>query len=204
MQGPIVEQLPSTKKICLTALMLGISVFLILIWRLDVPRSLFYDESLYVQPAKAFLAGVPDTNPEVPPLGKYLIAASVKVLGDNAYGWRIVSVCFGVTTIVGMFVWLYLLLHDYTLALTGALLTVLNNFVYVMSRVAKMDIFLVGFLMCGLVAFTAVLEIDALTVRARRFLMFFSGAMFGLAAACKWNGIDTLGVVAIWQRACSA
>lgn len=184
-------------KVYLTALLLGVAALMSFSWHLNVPRSPFYDEILYVDAAKAFLAGAPDTNPEIPPLGKYLIAAGIKVFGDNAYGWRAVGACFGAGTVVAVSVWLYLLLNDYGLALAGALLAVLNNFVYVMSRVAMMDIFLVGFLLWGLVAFTMVLELDNLRVMGRRILIAFAGAMFGLASACKWNGIDTLGVVAL-------
>jgi dolichyl-phosphate-mannose-protein mannosyltransferase len=186
---------PPPAKIYLTAFVLGVAVLTSFAFRLNAPRSLFYDEVLYVDAAKAFLAGAPDTNPEIPPLGKYLIAAGIRLFGDNPYGWRAVSLCFGAGTVVAVFLWLYLLLHDYGLALAGALLAILNNFLYVMSRVAMMDIFLVGFLLWGLVAFTTVLDLDELPGTIRRILMAFAGTMFGLASACKWNGIDTLGIV---------
>jgi dolichyl-phosphate-mannose--protein O-mannosyl transferase len=76
-----------------------------------------------------------------------------------------------------------------------------NNFVYVMSRVAMMDIFLIGFLIWGLVAFTAVLQVNSLTTRKRRALLGFAGVMFGFACACKWNGVDTLGIVVLISSA---
>jgi dolichyl-phosphate-mannose-protein mannosyltransferase len=60
-----------------------------------------------------------------------------------------------------------------------------------------MDVFLVMFIMWGLVAFTAALELKGLGAMARRFVFGFAGTMFGLACACKWNGVDTLGIVVL-------
>jgi dolichyl-phosphate-mannose-protein mannosyltransferase len=147
-----------------------------------------------VDAANAFLAHAPNPNPEAPPLGKLLIAASIKGLGNNAWGWRSIGAVFGSLTLVGIFLWAEMLLHDYALALTAVVLTLLNNFLYVMSRVAMMDIFLVGFLIWGLVAFTAALDLESVSTNKRRVLLCLSGISFGLACACKWNGIDTLGV----------
>ena len=183
----------------LTALVLGVAALTIFLWRITVPPSVFYDESQYVDSANAFLAATANPNPEAPPLGKLLIAAGIRIFGNNALGWRVAGAFFGALTLVGVFLWVHLLLHDYSLALTAAVLTFFNNFLYVMSRVAMMDIFLVGFLICGLGAFTAALEIDRLGAAKRRSLLVVAGAMFGFACACKWNGIDTLGIVILFS-----
>jgi dolichyl-phosphate-mannose-protein mannosyltransferase len=188
------ERERESRRTWLTALALAVAALTIFLWGINKPQSVFYDEVIYVDSAKAFLAGGA-TNAEVPPLGKLLIAAGIKTFGDNALGWRVMGSFFGALTIAGVFVWVYLLVHDYALASTAAILALLNNFLYVMSRVAMMDIFLVGFLIWGLVAFTMLLEMDELSVTQRQMLLAASGAMFGFACACKWNGVDTLGVV---------
>ena len=64
-----------------------------------------------------------------------------------------------------------------------------------MSRVAMLDVFLEMFLIWGLVAFSAALELN-LTVAKRRILLCLAGVMWGLAGACKWSAVDTL-VVAV-------
>jgi dolichyl-phosphate-mannose--protein O-mannosyl transferase len=179
----------------LTALVLGVVALTTFLWRINVPSSPFYDEIQYLNSARAFLSETSNPNPEAPPLGKLLIAAGIKIFGDNPVGWRAMSAIFGALTLGGMFFWVYLLLRDYALALTAATLALFNNFLYVMSRVAMMDIFLVTFLVLGLVAFTGVLEIHSLTAAKRRSLLASAGTLFGFAIACKWNGVDTLGIV---------
>jgi dolichyl-phosphate-mannose-protein mannosyltransferase len=182
------------RKIQLTAILLGFASTAFFLWRISDPPSFLYDEPQYVLSAKALLSAAPNPNPEAPPLGKLTVAAGVKAFGDNPLGWRSMSALFGALTLVGVFLLAYVLLRDYSLALTAALLTLLNNFLFVMSRVAMMDIFLVAFLVWGLLGYTAVLTLDDLSAGKRRAMLAFSGAMFGFACACKWNGVDTLGI----------
>jgi len=184
-----------SSKVWMTALVLGVAALALFLWRITVPDHPFYDEIQYVAAARAFLAHSGNPNPEAPPLGKLLLALGIKLFGDHPLGWRIMGAAFGSLTLVGVFLWAQLLLRDYALSLTAALLTLFNNFLYVMSRVAMMDVFLVALLIWGLVAFTAVLEVDSLSVTKRRGLLAFAGVLFGLACACKWNGVDTFGIV---------
>lgn len=185
----------------LMAVVLGFVALTIFLLGINKRKHPFYDEVQYVDSAKAFLAEAPNSNPEAPPLGKLLVAAGIRMFGDNAFGWRAIGASFGALTVVGVFFWVNVLLHDRGLALTAAILALFNNFLYVMSRVAMMDIFLVGFLIWGLVAFTIVLELDDLGVTKRRILLAAAGILFGFACACKWNGADTLGVVTILSAA---
>ena len=182
-------------RVWITALTVGVIALALFLVGISKPSSTFYDEFQYVSSARAFLAGASNPNPEAPPLGKLLIAVGIKALGDNPWGWRIAGSVCGALTLVAIFLWTHLLLHDYVLALTACTLTLFNNFLFVMSRVAMMDVFLVMFIMWGLVAFTAVLEWKGLSAMTRRFILGFAGTMFGLACGCKWNGIDTLGIV---------
>jgi dolichyl-phosphate-mannose-protein mannosyltransferase len=62
-----------------------------------------------------------------------------------------------------------------------------------MSRIATVDVFLLFFLIWSLVAYTAALTLD-IGAGMRRVLFCLSGVLLGLAGACKWNAIDTLGV----------
>ena len=184
-------------RTALTAASLFLSSLILFLWKLDNPPALYYDEPQYVSAANAFLAGTPNPNPEAPPMGKLLIAVGIRAFGDNAWGWRAIGAVFGSLSLAGVFLWAELLLHDYALSLTAVVLTLLNNFLYVMSRVAMMDIFLVGFLIWGLVGFTAALDLEEPSAAKRRLVLGFSGIAFGLACACKWNGVDALGLVLV-------
>jgi dolichyl-phosphate-mannose-protein mannosyltransferase len=158
------------------------------------PTRNYYDEPSYIASARAFLTDGPNPNPEAPPLGKLLIAVGIKLVGDNPLGWRTASAVCGSLTLVAVFYWTYLLSGSYPVACFSAALTLFNNFLFVMSRVAMMDAFLVFFLLWGLVAYTAALELDITTAK-RRLLLYSSGILLGLGAACKWNAVDTLAVL---------
>jgi dolichyl-phosphate-mannose-protein mannosyltransferase len=182
------------RKVRLTGLLLGCASLAFFLFGITDPTTFLYDEPQYVLSAKALLSEAPNPNPEAPPLGKLILAVGMKTFGYNPLGWRSMSALFGALTLVGVFLLAQVLLGDYALALTAALLTLLNNFLFVMSRLAMMDIFLVAFLMWGLLGYTAVLKLDNLSTRKRRGALAFSGTMFGFACACKWNGVDTLGI----------
>jgi len=172
-------------------LALGIVALTLFMAGIDKPATLVYDEFNYVSSAKAFLAGAPNPNPEHPPLAKLLIAAGIEAAGDNPIGWRTASAVCGALTLMAVFLWAYLLLRNYALALTAAGLTLFNNFLFVMSRVAMLELFLEMFLIWGLVAFSAALELN-LTIAKRRILLCLAGVMWGFAGACKWSAVDTL------------
>src|SRR5262249_53535755 len=144
-----------------------------------------------------FLDGGQDVSPQHPPLAKIMIALGVHLFGDNPFGWRFSSAICGTVTLVALFLWVYLLKRDYILALVAAGLSLFNNFLYVMSRVAMLDIFYFFFVMLGILAFTAAILMDDLTRRLRQLLIVCTGLMFGLGAACKWNSFFTLGAIGL-------
>lgn len=162
------------------------------------PSRLYFDETTYVVGGNAILHGVPDPSPVGPPLGKTLVAMGIAVAGDNSFGWRWPSALFGALTLVASFLMVYVLLDDHTLALTAAGLTFLNNFLFVFSRSAMMDIFLMAFAMWGVLAFIVALKYPGISKTRRRALLACSGALFGCAMGCKWNGVDELAVVLIF------
>jgi dolichyl-phosphate-mannose-protein mannosyltransferase len=194
---------PSTSKpsgrtpttIWLTALLVAVLGFLLFLPGISYPANAFFDELLYIRAGRALLAGGPDPSPYGPPLGKLILAAGIHLSGDTALGWRIFSAVFGALTLAGVFLLTELLLADYALALTSVAIALFNNFLYVLSRAAMMDIFLVTFALWGILAFIAALKVERLGPYARRGLLVASGALLGLACACKWNGIDELCVV---------
>ncbi|MHB8217809.1 MAG: phospholipid carrier-dependent glycosyltransferase [Candidatus Sulfotelmatobacter sp.] len=182
-------------RIASTGLVIGVlslSFFLLGIGRQSYP---VFDEYAYVSGARSLLSGTHDLNPEHPPLAKFLIAGGMKVAGDNPTGWRLAGAICGSLTLVAVFLWTYLLLQNYTLALTAAGLTLFNNFLFVMSRVAMLDVFYFAFVMWGIVAFTAALL--ETSVAKRRVLIVAAGATFGLGCACKWNAVVSLAAVAL-------
>ena len=159
---------------------------------------MYFDEPYFVPEARAFIQHKPNPAPDAPPLakpplGRLIIALGMEATGDNPFGWRIAGVTCGALTVVAVYLWAYLLLQDSSLATLAAGLALLNNFLFVMSRIATVDVFLLFFLMWSLVAYTAAITLDV-GAGLRRILFCSAGILVGLAGACKWNAIDTLGV----------
>jgi dolichyl-phosphate-mannose-protein mannosyltransferase len=186
-----------TVRMWLTASLLAVGSLVFFLAGITNARSKLFDEKAYIDSGNGILAGTQDPTGMVPPLGKLLVAAGIRLAGNNPLGWRLISAVSGALTLAAVFLLLELLLENYQLALVGALLALLNNFLYVMSRTAMVDIFLVVFALWGLVAYVAALKIENLTAAARRVLLACSGISFGFAVAAKWNGVDELVVVVL-------
>lgn len=158
------------------------------------PAQSYYDEGYYIPAARALLAGTPGPNNGSPPMGKLLIAQGIRVLGDNPLGWRVPGAIFGSLALVAVFLWTFLLTRDVSATAVAACLTLFNNFLFVMSRIAMLDVFLVCFIFWGLVAYTAALELE-ISATKRRILFYCAGISLGFATAVKLNGVDALAVL---------
>jgi len=184
-----------------TAIIFGLATLALLLAGLGTPKAMYFDEAYFVPEARAFIQGIPNPDPQAPPLakpplGKLIMAIGMKAAGDNPFGWRIAGALCGALTVVAVYLWVCLLIQDTGLAFLAAGLTLFNNFLFVMSRIATVDVFLMVFLMWSLVAYTTALVIDT-SAGKRRFLLCSAGVLVGLAGACKWNAIDTLAVFAL-------
>jgi dolichyl-phosphate-mannose-protein mannosyltransferase len=174
--------------------LLLLAAFLLrMLWLSQPEGALIFDEKYYVNAARVLLSIPPegvyedkapalDPNTEHPPLAKLLVAGSMRLFGDNAYGWRLPSVIVG-TASIGL---LYGIARRVGLgptpALVAAALLASDNLVFVHSRIFTLDIFLLGFLLLGAYWYLS----------GRPTL---AGVGFALAALCKING--TLGLLAI-------
>lgn len=175
---------------------IAVAIFLIahlaLLIGLTTPEKFVFDEVHYVPAARQMLAPVmsqPMLNPMHPPLAKELMAASIAAFGDNALGWRYPATLFGALAIVAIYLCGLALFSARGPAIAAALIAGLNQMLYVQARIAMLDIFALGF---GLLATAAFMHGFR---RERPQTMFAAaGALFGLAAACKWSGLFPLGV----------
>jgi dolichyl-phosphate-mannose-protein mannosyltransferase len=145
-------------------LVLGVTVATRLAW-LDRPdKSLVFDESYYVNAARRLLgwtvppgnpytdapAGL-DPNSEHPPLGKVLIAASMRVFGDDPLGWRFPSLVAGLVVVLAVFLLVRSTGHSPWLAVYAAGVASLDNLLLVHSRIATLDVLFLAPLLVGAV-----------------------------------------------------
>ncbi len=118
-------------------------------------------------------------NTEHPPLGKYLIALSIALLGDHPLHWRIPSVASGVL----MILLLYYLALDVSgsrwIALLASSLAVIDPLFKALGSIALLDIF---------VATTSVAA--AIAIVRRKYVA--ASILIGISASFKFNGLFTL------------
>jgi dolichyl-phosphate-mannose--protein O-mannosyl transferase len=188
-------ELPAVPKMSRSAV-IAVAIFLIshlaLLIGLTTPEKFVFDEVHYVPAARQMLApsmSQPMLNPMHPPLAKELMATSIAAFGDNALGWRYPATLFGALAIVAIYLCGLALFAAQGPAIAAALIAAFNQMVYVQARIAMLDIFALGF---GLLAIAAFMH--GFRKQRPHALFALAGALFGLAAACKWSGLFPLGV----------
>lgn len=159
-------------------------------WRLSLPSAPFFDEVHYVPAARELLRWAATgeggwLNPEHPPLGKYLIAFGMALLGDNAVGWRIMPLLAGMLALGAGMRAMWHASGDRFACLAFGLLLASGFHLFVQSRIAMLDIFMAAFLLVAAWQFAAAIA-EPETGRRR---LALTGVMLGLALASKWNAI---------------
>ena len=168
--------------------LLSIAIFLaaqiVFLIGISAPDQLYFDEVHYVGAARQMLGQGETLNREHPPFAKELMAASIAVLGDRPRGWRYPSVVFGALSLVGIFLLARRLFAREEAALWTVATTLVNQMLYVQSRIAMLDIFMVAFTIWALVFLAIAWDAP----QPRRWFAA-CGACLGLAAASKWSGL---------------
>ncbi|WP_407159138.1 phospholipid carrier-dependent glycosyltransferase [Bradyrhizobium sp. STM 3557] len=171
----------------LIALFIFIVAHAALLVRLSTPEKFVFDEVHYVPAARQILLPAPSSsqlNPMHPPLGKQLIALSIRSFGDNAFGWRYASTVFGALAVMAIYLCGLALFAAQGPAIAAAAIALFNQMLFVQARVAMLDVFATGFSLLAIAAFMHGFR------RQRPQLLFaMAGICFGLAIACKWCGV---------------
>ncbi len=162
------------------------------LWRLHVPAEPIFDEVYFPVFAQDYLNGTPFFDAH-PPLAKYLIAVGIRVFGYTPFGYRIVAALFGVGLILLMYQLARVIFGSRQIALTAGLLATLDGLLLTESRAGLINVFAVFFSLAAYLFFLQGAD-EHLDKPRWRFLLA-AGACAGAAAAVKWVGIASLGVI---------
>jgi dolichyl-phosphate-mannose-protein mannosyltransferase len=121
------------------------------------PAAIMFDETYYATEGQELLDhGVewePTTNTGAfvvhPPLGKWLIAAGIKLLGNNAMGWRLATVVLGSLAVLILTRAAIRMFRSVVLGAAAGLLMAFDGFELVLSRIAILDIFVLFFVLAS-------------------------------------------------------
>ncbi|MDE2406128.1 MAG: phospholipid carrier-dependent glycosyltransferase [Sphingomonadales bacterium] len=158
-------------------------------WNLGFPAKPYFDEIHYVPAARSLLALV-RANVEHPLAGKEAIAASIALLGDRPWAWRLPSLLAGTLGLFGFGRALWWATGRRFAALAGMVLLATDFAWFIQSRIAMLDMVMAGLAM---VAFWQVAAAHRSPAQARARLAL-AGLAMGLAMAAKWSVIPALAV----------
>jgi dolichyl-phosphate-mannose--protein O-mannosyl transferase len=140
-----------------------------------------FDEPQYVAAAHQFLIGAPDAGECChPPLGKLLIGVGMLMVGNNPAGWRFAPLCFGMLSIVLVFLIASSLFEDRRAGWFAAAFMAADGFFLSYSRAALPDMSLACFVLWSMLA--------AITARGWAGVLACA-VLVGLAASIKWVGL---------------
>ncbi len=151
--------------------------------RLAIPSQPYFDEVHYLPAARVLLEFSHITNQEHPMFGKVLIALGMTLFGDNPTGWRILPAFFGALTLFAFMRALWFASASRLAALAGGVLLATDFLLFVHSRIAMLDIFMVSFTMIALWMCAGAVRVP----EEARWRLAIAGIAIGLAIGTKWN-----------------
>ena len=166
------------------ALSLTLIAFLQRVWALGYPKGFIFDEVYYAKNANSLLLhgveidATKNTGEFIvhPPIGKWLIAIGIKAFGYNEFAWRIAAAVIGSLSVTLIYFTAKKLFNSEFLSISAAFLVMVDGLHLVHSRTALLDIFLMFFIQCAVLAI--------LNLR-----YWYAGLFLGLACATKWSGL---------------
>lgn len=157
--------------------------FLALVWwRLGVPSQIYFDEVHYVPAARKLLEGQ-RVNAEHPMLGKTIIAAAIRWLGDKPLYWRVPSALFGAWGLFAFTRLMWFASGNRRATLIAMFLLATDFAWFIQSRIAMLDMIMAGLGMTALWLAVSAVRLP----HQGRWRLALAGLFSGLALGAKWS-----------------
>ncbi|MDE7285800.1 MAG: phospholipid carrier-dependent glycosyltransferase [Lachnospiraceae bacterium] len=172
-----------------------------------------FDETFQARTAYEYLNGLPAYEIVHPPLGKILISLGISLFGMHPFGWRFMSVLFGICIIPLIYLFAKRSFKNtFIAAATSALLT-FDCMHFTLSRIATIDIFAAFFILLmyyfmyryfaedSLYRASASSHKDVFPPPKVYLPLALSGISMALGIATKWTGVFAgigLAILFIW------
>lgn len=190
---------PQITKVVLIAIL--IFAFATRVYKINLPEKDYFDEIYHAFTARIVLHNDPkawewwNPHPEGfayewthPPLSKLVMAGSMKIFGENSFGWRIPQAVFGTLSILLVYLIAKHIFKDEIISLTSAFLFSLDGLFLVLSRMAMNDVYVLFFALASTLFFLEKRDV-------------FSAISLGLAIASKWSAIWIIPVLfLLWLK----
>lgn len=174
---------------------------------LDEPDSYYFDEVYYAFTIQEMAKGNRDSwemwskAPEGfafewshPPLGKEISVLGLLIFGDNTFAWRFFQALFGGLGTLFIYLLGKNLFQSSRVGIFASFLFTFDSFIFVLSRITMVDIFLVDFIIL------ASLFLVKYARSQKFYFLLISGLFCGFSMSVKWIGIyvtEFLGAVAL-------
>ncbi|MDE7446370.1 MAG: phospholipid carrier-dependent glycosyltransferase [Lachnospiraceae bacterium] len=172
-----------------------------------------FDEVYHGRTAYEFLHGLTTYETTHPHFGKILISLGVLLLGMNPFGWRFMSVIFGILIIPLMYIFAKKLFKNTFIAAATAALLTFDCMHYTLARISTIDIFAAYFILLMYYYMYQYFVKDSLYRSANLSIqdkfppknvyvpLALCGISMALGIATKWTGIYAgigLAILFIW------
>jgi dolichyl-phosphate-mannose-protein mannosyltransferase len=165
-------------------------------YRLGDPDSYMFDEVYYAFTSQEMAKGNSDSwemgakapkgfafEWSHPPLGKELSTLGILIFGDRTFGWRFFQALFGGLGTIVIYIVGKELFESKRVGVFAAFLYTFDSFIFVLSRITMVDIFLMNFILLA-----SLFVIKYAKTQSHKFI-YVSGLFCGLCVSVKWSGV---------------
>ncbi len=161
--------------------------------RLAYPPEEIFDEVYHAKAALSYLRGEPPVEWVHPPTSKVLVSFAVRLLGYDAFAWRLAPAIAGSLLAPVFFLLARRVLPSERAALIAGSLLLLDGVYLVQSRTAMTNIFAVLFQVTSAYALVRAVLAETLPFR----WMVGLGLALGLAVSSRWTSLWALGFLGL-------